>query len=453
VTVDAQLARLLSMADTLGRLQRQLDAGSYAAALAERLGGDLEGLDAALSPTAAELAETMPVEDALKVMDERSEAFRRALGDGPRLRPSTSSPLRPQVTSSLVPSPKGGDEVSDLVPDLVPDPSVDSSERGVSWCPIDLVERAAAPPEPPDLIDLFYVGRNHLVSGESESAKTWLAGAAAVSELDAGRGVLWIDADDVGPGDILERLRMLGAADESISRRLAYVAPEDGLTVERRADLLERMRTDDCRLVVFDGFNPLLQLHGLSPNDGVEVEAFYRHIDPFRKTGAASVLTDNVVKSREARGKWAIGSERKKSKAEVHLGMHALEVLVRGGTGRFRIDVHKDRPGHLQRPSPGIFVLDSDGRWRIDPDQSYGPEGEFRPTHLMERVSRYLERKVDPPSRNQIETDVPGKGPSLRLAIDRLIAEGYAVEVAGPRRSKLVQLLKPFVEAEDEATS
>jgi hypothetical protein len=323
----------------------------------------------------------------------------------------------------------------------------------LSWCPIDLVAREAEPPRPPDLIGLLYLGLNHLVFGETESAKSWLAAAAAAAELEAGQGVLWIDGDDVGRGVMLERLRALGTTDEAIGRLFAYVAPEEHLTEERRADLLERMRADSCRLVVFDGFNPLLQLHRLNPNEGTEVETFYRHIDPFRKTEAASVLTDNVVKNREARGRWAIGSERKKSKADVHLGMHALELFGRGRTGRARIDVHKDRPGHLQRPTPGIFVLQSDGdacTWRIDPDQSHTPEGEFRPTHLMEKVSRHLERHVEPLSRNQIEQAKLGKAGYVRVAMDCLIAEGYAVEIAGSRGAKLVQLRRPFVEAEDE---
>jgi hypothetical protein len=447
--------QLQALAEDLGRLFRRIDPDSCDAVLQDRVVGRIESIDAMIAPTASELAQTMPIEEALKLTDQRSEGLKRRLGEGSRPRPATSSRPRPQVTSSFVPTPYGGDEDEHLVPDLVPDPSIDPSETGLSWRPIDLVAREAEPPRAPEIIDLLYPKLNHLVSGETESAKSWLAAAAAAGELEAGQGVLWIDGDDVGGGAMLERLRALGVNDEAIGRLFGYVAPEEHLTEERRADLLERMQADSCRLVVFDGFNPLLQLHRLNPNEGTDVEAFYRHIDPFRKTGAASVLTDNVVKNREARGRWAIGSERKKSKAEVHLGMHALVTLVRGGTGRFRIDVHKDRPGHLQRPTAGIFVLESDGdacTWRIDPDQSYNPEGEFRPTNLMEKVSRLLERQLEAVSRNQIEQAKLGKAEYVRVAIDCLIAEGYAVEIPGARSAKLVQLRRPFVEAEDEAT-
>jgi AAA domain len=211
----------------------------------------------------------------------------------PLPRPSTPSRPRPEV-----------------------DPVPDSVLRASSWIPIDLVAEASSASMPPEIVGLFYVTKNHLISGESETLKSWLVLAASVDELNADRGVLWVDGDDVGAGDVLERLRSLGAEDDAISRLFIYVQPDDPLNEARRQDLLDLVRARRCRLVVFDGFNPLLVLNGLDSNSGPDVERFYRLIDPFRKAGAANVLTDNVVKSPEHRGKWAIGSERKKSKAE-----------------------------------------------------------------------------------------------------------------------------------------
>jgi len=315
----------------------------------------------------------------------------------------SSSPVRPQLSSSVRPTPYRGDEHEQFVPDFVPKPH--------SWLPLDLVEVGQNPTAPPDLVDLFYAGKNHLVSGETEAMKTWLVLAAAAVEIAAGRGVLWVDGDDVGPGDIMERLLLLGASEADVSARFAYIVPDEPLEASLIPGLLDVVRERSCRLAVFDGFNPLLALHGLDPNVGVEVERFYRIIDPIRKAGAANVLTDNVVKSR-ARGPWAIGSERKKSKAEVHLGMKTLEPLVRGGTGRAKIDVHKDRPGHLQRPVCGIFVVESgaDGcSWRIDSDDSHDEQGEFRPTALMAKVSPTSNSARSPSHEIRSSRASPGK--------------------------------------------
>jgi hypothetical protein len=336
--------------------------------------------------------------------------------------------------------------VDDFAPDLAPD----GGRGGHSWLPVDVVSAAASPPAPPEIVGLFYPGCNHLVSGESEALKTWLLLAAAAAELEEGRGVVWVDGDDVGVGAVLERLRLLGAGDEEIAERFAYMRPDEPLGEGALGDVLELVRGRGCRLAVLDGFNPLLGLHGLDPNSGPDVERFYALFDPVRKLGVAVVIADNVVKSREARGAWAIGSERKKSKAEVHLGMKTLVPLVRGGVGKAKIDVHKDRPGHLERPTPGVFVLESGDAgcsWRVERETSRGEGGGFRPTNLMEKVSRFLEPR-GPQSRNEIEEGVKGKRDALRRAIDVLIEEGNASEFAGPRGARLVRLDRPFVDDE-----
>jgi hypothetical protein len=317
--------------------------------------------------------------------------------------------------------------------------------------PVDLVAAAATPPKPPEIIGLFYVGYFHLLSGESEALKTWLALAAAEEELDAGRGALWIDGDDVGEGALLERLRSLGATDETITTLFAYMRPNDPLDQDKLPGVLSVVRDRKCRLAVFDGFNPLLGLHRLDPNSGTDVELFYRlHPEAWRR-GRPDRQRRQVAGGAGRMGD-RLGAEE--VEVEVHLAMKTIEPLVRGGTGRAKIDVHKDRPGHLERPSPGIFVIESDDSqcsWRIDPDESRGAEGEFRPTNLMEKVSRFLERnREEPQSRNQVEGEKLGKAEYVRVAIDRLAAEGYATEFQGPRGARLLRSERPFRESAEE---
>jgi hypothetical protein len=312
---------------------------------------------------------------------------------------------------------------------------------GEHWFPQDLVELGAVPSEPPAIAELYYLRKRHIVHGESETAKTWAEAAAAAGELREGRGVVWVDGDLVGPSDLLERLHAFGVEDEAIRSRFLYFQPEAPLSDS--GDLVRPLVDSGGRLAVLDGFNPLLYLHGCDPDRGVDVEAFMRQLaNPLRDAGAAVVLTDNVVKSREARGSWAIGSERKKTSVEVQLGLTMVEPFGRGRTGKFKLTVHKDRPGFLKRPSPGLLVLTSDAdsgacSWRIDEDASIGEEGIFRPTHLMERVSRYLELRTEPVPRGEIEGDVQGKRGALRTAIDRLVIEDYVVEIPGERGARL----------------
>jgi hypothetical protein len=132
---------------------------------------------------------------------------------------------------------------------------------------------APDPPAPPEIIDLFHRGYFILLSGESEALKTWLAMAATASELVEGRGVVWVDGDDVGKGALLERLRLFGVDDDAITARFAYTCPEEPLTQDELPAILEVVKSRDCRLAVLDGFNPLLTLHRL---DGTDIELFYR---------------------------------------------------------------------------------------------------------------------------------------------------------------------------------
>jgi hypothetical protein len=324
-----------------------------------------------------------------------------------------------------------------------------------SWQVQDLLEVGAEPPAPPDLGDLFYCGRRHVVSGQDDAGKSWLLLAIAADELRANRGVVWIDTDYMGASMALERLRALEVDDARIRKLFAYLQPAEALGEQAREDVVALIRERRARLVTIDAFNAALSLHGYSPKSTEEVEAFFgRVVAPFQRAGAAVVLPDHVVKKKEDRGHYAYGSERKVTGVDLHLGLTPLEPFGRGARGRSKLTVHRDRVGFLEKPSPGVFVLDSDpdtGRcsWRIEPAHEIGDEGYFRPTNLMEKVSRYLELHAEPQSRNQIEQDVPGKAAGIRTAIDVLVREEFAVEFEGAHSARLVRSLRPFRETDE----
>lgn len=369
----------------------------------------------------------------------------------PHLAP-TSPPGLPHTTSPPRPSPIGGEVVGDLAPDLAPT----SPPAPHSWRSLDLVDIGSEPPRPPDIGGLFYEGKRHLLSGEDDAGKTMLTLAVAADDIRAGRGVIWVDTDDMGASAILERLRAFDAGDDEIRRLFAYMRPEEALTDDARDDLLALIDELGVRLMVNDAFNSSLTLHGLSPNDTEDVEAFWqRVIAPVCRRGVGAVMLDHVVKNREARGRYAYGSERKSTGSDVHLGLRVVEPFGRGRRGKAKITVNRDRIGFLERPGPGLFVLDSEpdtGRlkWKIEQEHSVGDDGVFRPTNLMEKVSRYLElRAGEACPRNQIENDVTGRRDGIRAALDRLVAEEFAVEVAGERGARLFKSVAAYREADE----
>jgi hypothetical protein len=293
-----------------------------------------------------------------------------------------------------------------------------------------------------------------VISGEDDAGKTMLLLGISADEIRADHGVVWIDTDDMGPSMVLERLRGFGADDETIRRLFAYLRPEEAISDPARADVVALIRERDARLLVNDAFNASLALHGHNPKATEEVEAFWqRVVAPFCRADAAVVLPDHVVKEKEARGRYAYGSERKATGSDVHLGLRVIEPFGRGRRGKAKVTVHRDRIGFLEKPSPGVFVLDSDDEtghlsWRIEADRA-ADEDTFRPTKLMERVSRHLELVGEPQSRNQIAKDVKGSTEWIRAAIDVLCAEEFAVEFSGERGARMVKHIRPYREADE----
>lgn len=337
-----------------------------------------------------------------------------------------------------------------------------------TWAPLpDVLVAAATPPEPPSILTaqgggaLFYPGKRHVIAGEPETLKTWIAAAAAAEVITSGRGVIWWDADGMGPGPLVERLQALGTADESIDLHLHYIAPDRPIDPPARSLLRGLIATDRVGLAVIDAFDPALELHGMSHKDGDEVQRFYRTVvDVFHAEGVATVLVDHVTKDRENRGRWSIGSQRKLAGCDVAFSveLHGEPLSRRNPKATIIISGGKDRPGWHHR-TDGRRV----GQWTVDlenpgepwtlalgrPESEVAADGGFRPTFLMERVSRHLELAPRGLTGRQVTDEVQGKASSIRDALRVLVTEGYAHVVQAERGAQVYRHIQLFTEATD----
>jgi AAA domain len=282
-----------------------------------------------------------------------------ATGEGGGLMDVSETYFQPKPIEDVpIPAPApNGDKVVPF-PEMATKPALEVAKH--SWQALDILDYLDNPPAPPAIGRLLYPGMRHVISGEAEAGKSWLLLVLAAEEIAGGRGVIWVDTDSMGPSAIVERLQQLSLDRESIASRFKYVRPSEGLDTESRTYLLELASEIQARMVVFDSFNATLALHGLDPSSTTDVERFWRTTDPLAEAQVAVAVLDHVVKNPEARGKYAYGSERKHSGAEVHLGMATMEHIVRGKTGRSRLTVHKDRAGYHRDNPPGVFRLSSD---------------------------------------------------------------------------------------------
>jgi AAA domain len=333
-------------------------------------------------------------------------------------------------------------------------------KRSSDWEPVDVdavLRGEQLDPSPSilrrtDAEGLIYPGRIHLVYGEPESAKGWLVLSACREQMDLGEPVLYIDFEDVAPTAI-GRLRNLGATDEQIRNLFTYIRPDTPAT----PDIVTNLPGIGATLVVLDGVTEAMTLHGLELKDNADVAKFVELLPrPLAKMGAAVILVDHVAKDTTGRGRFAIGAQHKL--AGIDGAAYSIEVVKpfgRGLSGLARLTVTKDRPGFVRPVSvfgkrTGDVHLSSgtDGavQVRIEPAADVSGDG-FRPTFLMERVSRFLELQTQPVSQREIEHSVEGNVPALRKATDVLVSEGFASRTSGPNRALLHALIKPFRES------
>lgn len=348
-------------------------------------------------------------------------------------------------------------------------PMADDQERKVdrSWSPQDLTAILGGTYEAPqptvgernDGIGMFYPGRIHSTVGESEGGKTWFALHTCRVEMERGNNAMFLDFEDDAPG-VVGRLLAMGVKPELIRDHFAYIRPESPLTEGwNRTELEQALGDLGPTYVTVDGITEGMAMHGMELKDNTHIAQFGRMIlRPIAERGAAVNTLDHVTKDREGRGRYAIGGVHKLN--GINGAVYILENRMPFGvgvTGKSTVRIAKDRPGQLRRHAlPGKEGM----HWFADltlqsHDETFAeaaleapnaPAGPFRPTTLMKKVSTELAAATEPLSVRGVQDRVTGNKEAVRLALARLVDEGFVLVEEGPRRAQLHRLVKPFTE-------
>lgn len=330
------------------------------------------------------------------------------------------------------------------------------------WEFVDLSEILDGSYDPPtptiglrnDGAGLIYPGRVHSIAGEPGGGKTWLALHIITEQILAGgRGAL-IDYEDT-PSACVHRLKLLGLTRSQIRDSFTYIRPDGPLkTKSGKVDVrsLSKLEGLDVDVVVIDSVGESLAVEGMAPNDDDAVTQWFRLLPRMlARRGAAVIGLDHVTKSKDERGLWAIGSQRKL--AAIDGAAYGVDVSVaptKTKDGRLKITAAKDRHGTYQRGHLVAQVAVNN----VDTGVAViitAPETRFRPTVIMERVSRMLE-EVPTASGRGIEQTVKGKAEHIRAALDVLVDEKFvACEVTG--RGNQYSSLTAFRETDDAVAS
>lgn len=326
------------------------------------------------------------------------------------------------------------------------------------WRPLDLealLAGEAVDAEPviltrDDGACLLYAGKLHFLAGEPESGKSWLALVACAEQIGCGRHAVYIDFEDSGLA-VAGRLVALGVEPAALIERFAYMRPGVPLQRPDWTAVCETLVRRQPAVVVIDGLTEALTVHNYDLNSNRDIAAFMERLPrPIARQGPAVVVIDHVAKARESRGRWPIGAQHKL--AGLDGASYSLEVISqvrRGAEGFVKLWVEKDRPGHVRDGSAG-GKLAAEVRTRSEGDEfvvtlaaPLSVEGPFRPTSLMESVSRWLELNPGS-SRKAVRESVRGKAQYVLTALDVLIAEGFVAVEKGSRQALLCRVVKPY---------
>ncbi|WP_409074075.1 AAA family ATPase [Micromonospora chalcea] len=252
-----------------------------------------------------------------------------------------------------------------------------AKERSVlAWQPVDIAALIGAGLKLPetallerkDGLHLFYPARLHSLIGEPGSLKTWVALLAAYQEIRKANRVLFLDYED-NPSSVVGRMLNFGLSAEDLTKFFIYIKPDAPISEPAKAMLKELVDADPVApvtLVIIDGVTEVMSAHGWKVNDQEDVAAFYSQIAKwFTSLGPAAVMIDHVTKSKDSRGKDAIGAQHKRAGIDgASYVVTLVDPFAQGKHGKSYLTLAKDKNGTVQskveRDMVGTFQITSD---------------------------------------------------------------------------------------------
>lgn len=220
----------------------------------------------------------------------------------------------------------------------------------IEWADMSAVLADDLTPETPTIMPrtdgaaLIYPGRLHVVQAEPEAGKTWFGIVAAADVLDDAGDVVIFDYEDTAHA-YATRFLAAGVSPDIIRDSVHYHHPEPG---DRWADLVAAVAAIGPRLVIIDGVAEALAQHDLDEDRSGDYTAWTdRFPRPITSTGAAVLLLDHVVKSKDNGRRYARGTGAKLAVIDgAAYSLHSSG-FNRTTPGDIIVTVQKDRPGGL----------------------------------------------------------------------------------------------------------
>lgn len=357
-----------------------------------------------------------------------------------------------------------------------------------SWQFEDLAQLASGielPPTPTvfqreDGQGLFYRGAVNDLHGEPGCGKSMIAQIATAQELKADRDVIYIDYED-SARNVVKRLLLLGVSGEQIIGHLHYVRPSakpsSPTSLGGWRETLDY--ADTATLAIIDGVTSCLAYAGLDSNSGDDIAAWYNTMPRLISAcGPAVVLIDHVVKSKDNRGRYAGGSMQKLALIDgISYSVDMTKPVGKGVRGTIVIKSGKDRISEIEehcavswssngshlREAARIEINSTDpklmrvtiARPNMMPSEDRQTKrDDFRPTGLMERISRMLEDSLEEPNQSELFKALKEDGSGARTAVmskavSLLLQEGFVSNRSGRNNRSIFKSVRPYRQIDD----
>ncbi|HEX2574712.1 MAG TPA: AAA family ATPase, partial [Aquihabitans sp.] len=325
-------------------------------------------------------------------------------------------------------------------PEKDPSAVAPSDELGDSWSPTNVGETVAGilagtitRPTPTVLTRtdgkaLLYSGKVNGIAGASNDGKSLIVQWACTEEVNDGRNVVYVDLED-DAASVVSRLLDMGVDPAVIVEHFTYITPDEPYSDAARAHLEAVVRDRQPTLVVLDSTGESLALDGAKPNDDDDVARWFRRLPTaIARLGPAVVVIDHMTKADDG-SLSPIGSQRKRAAIGGAQYITAqVRPFSREGEGMIKLTCGKDRAGTYRRGQvvAEVTVTPDEGAITMTVAAPVTGDGaSFRPTHLMEKVSRHLEDVGETLTRNAIKSEVTGNQQAIVTALSLLVEEGY----------------------------
>ena len=356
-----------------------------------------------------------------------------------------------------------------------------------SWRFEDLTQLASGvelPPTPTvfqreDGHGLFYRGAVNDLHGEPGCGKSMIAQIATAQELKQGHDVIYIDYED-SARNVVKRLLLLGVSGEQIIGHLHYVRPSakpsSPTSLGGWRETLDY--ADTATLAIIDGVTSCLAYAGLDSNSGDDIAAWYNTMPRLISAcGPAVVLIDHVVKSKDNRGRYAGGSMQKLALIDgISYSVDMTKPVGKGVRGTIVIKSGKDRISEIEehcavnwsngshlREAARIEINSTNpklmrvtiARPNMMPSEDrQAKRDDFRPTGLMERISRMLEDSLEEPNQSELFKALKEDGSGARTAVmskavSLLLQEGFVSNRSGRNNRSIFKSVRPYRQIDD----